>query len=124
MDLHTTGKIQQIALDLIKENISKECWIHFDDSWYSFNHDLSGQRGHYIVPYKGYGAIIEDHYLIKRALMFVNQGDEGKEGAILGILNLKKYKVTAIKKNKIKFLNFTFYFKDNPCTRSMNFVYE
>lgn len=119
------NNIQELALELVQKNISKESQIHFKDRWFAFYDDKCGQRGHYVLPYTDYGnKIIKDSYIVKRVLSFENEVDKGKDGAVLGVLNLTKCKALSIKEESIEFENFTFYFKGNPNTQSMKFVYE
>ncbi len=118
------NNIQELGLELIKNNISHKATLRFKDDWFNFYIDSCGQRGHYIIPYISYGYLTKDNYIIKRALSFTNPIDEGKDKAILGVLNLTKCKVVSIEENKIEFENFTINLEGNPCTNKLNFVYE
>lgn len=116
-------EIQELGLDLVKANISKQSTVEFKKRWFTFHDDSCGQRGHYIKQYRAYGHIIPDHYIVKRVLSFTNKGDEGKEDAVLGILNLKECKVIAITELAVEFENFKVFFKGNPYTQAVGFKY-
>jgi len=116
--------LQELGLEIIKNNISQKCRIQFKDTWFTFYTDCSGQRGHYVMAYKPYDhKIIENHYIIKRHLSFINDIDVGKDKAVLGILNLEKCKIINIQEDKIEFENFTFHLYDNNSTQGINFEY-
>ena len=117
------NNIQKLALELVAKNISKDSTLYFKEDFFRFYIDSSGQRGHYIIPYNQYGSIIPNIYTIKRVLSFVNNGDEGKEGAVLGVLYLDKCKAILIKENSIEFEQFTIHFNENPSTKRMDFEY-
>jgi hypothetical protein len=115
--------IQELGLRLIADNISKGATIIFNDDWFTFYFDDSGQRGHYIIPYIRVNNIIPDHYVVKRVLKFVNMGDEGKDKAILGVLNLKKCNVVSITENSVIFESFKIVLNNNHWTNSDKFEY-
>jgi hypothetical protein len=118
------NNIQELALELMTKNLSPKTRIEFKDHWFTFYIDTCGQRGHYVIPYKAYGSIVENHYVIKRELSFTNECDEGKNKAILGVLNLAKCKAISINQNNIEFEQFIIHFDRNPASDSINFVYE
>lgn len=113
--------LQEIALELVKTHINQGC--HITSKLFSPYDDSTGQRGHYIIPYKPYGRIVEHTYVMKRVLSFVNPGDEGKDKAVLCLLNLNESKALSIHDNRIEFEYFTFYFNNNPSTRKLDFEY-
>jgi hypothetical protein len=106
--------IQDAALQFVKDNLSSNTRLSFKNNSFTFYVDNCGQRGHCLVPYNSYGTIIENHYVVIRLLSFENQIDLGKNGAILGVLNLNKCKAIAIKENSIEFDLCTIEFEYNP----------
>lgn len=80
--------------------------------------DTSGQRSNYILPcYRGYGI-----HIVYRYLEFINNGDEGKDGAVLGEIHLDEANVISIKENEIEFEFFSIRFFRS--SRRMTFVEE
>ena len=108
--------IQEIALDIITEQVSKTMRIEFNDDWFTFYFDGSGQRGHHIIPYIEGEHVIKNRYIVKRVLQFCNSVDIGTDGAILGVLKLDKCKALSIKADRIEFENFTIYLNNNHWT--------
>lgn len=117
------SRIQIIASELIEDNLSKECWIQFKDRWLDFYIDCNGQRGHYIVRYKKYTDAnpYQYKYIIRRNLSFTNKIDEGKQDAILGVLDISKCKIISIQEDKIEFESFIFHFKGNAFVKDENY---
>lgn len=103
--------IQSLGLKLVDENITENSRLFFKDDWFRFYIDTCGQRDHIIEPFIAYGHRVEDQYVIKRKLSFTNPEDVGKDGAVLGTIDLTKCKVASICSDKIVFENFTIIFK-------------
>ena len=116
--------LQNLGLKLIKENLSKDSYLHFEDNWLKTYFDNSGQRGHYLIQSKMYGVEFENQYFVKRVLSFTNQKDEGKDKAMLFEINLNKCKVVGIKEESVKFDNFEIFFNNNPWTQKLDFIYD
>jgi hypothetical protein len=115
--------IQELGLDLIAKNISKNTRIEFKNDWFRFYVDWCGQRGHYVIPADYYGKLVPNKYTIKRVLHFTNAIDEGKDKAVLGEIDLTKCKVVAINEDSVEFENFTIYLNRNNWTDRNDFEY-
>lgn len=83
--------------------------INFKNNFLDFYTDTCGQRGHYIVPFMVSEKEVVNKYIIKRNLSFMDKEDEGKQDAILAILDLNNSKLIAINRNvyEFEFFNLT-----------------
>ena len=85
--------MKKILLDWLDYVVTNEIKfnIEYDNSLLRTYDDSSGQRSCYL-EYYGYGKQDKVRYpevfKVKRNLVFTNKGDEGKQGAVLFILNL------------------------------------
>lgn len=67
-------------------------WVSTNDEFLKFYDDTTGQRQCYL-EYYGPGerkepSLWPDVFKLKRHLTFINNGDEGKEGAVLAVIGL------------------------------------
>jgi hypothetical protein len=95
--------IQELGIKYVLENLSDKTRIDFRDIAVSFYDDTCGQREHKVEQYIAYGTRIKNHLRITRKLSFTNKVDEGKEGAILAIINMDQLAVLCIGKNEVIF---------------------
>jgi len=100
------------AIKYVSKNLTERTLVEFNNNFFSFYDDTCGQRLYRIEPYKGYDKTpIYGMFRVIRKLAFTNQIDEGKEGAILGILNLTHCDFVSLHKDKVVFDNITIYLK-------------
>jgi hypothetical protein len=106
-----TKSLLEIAIDLIALKLNPKMYVHFKNEVFKFYDDSCGQRLHRVEPYYGYSQKpMYGYFRVKRKLSFTNEGDKGKDGAILGILDLNKCLVVAISPDKVEFDAFTITF--------------
>ena len=104
-------KLHNEAIKYICENLSDKTWVSFKEDIFNFYYDNSGQRLHKVELYKGYDVKpIYGMFKITRKLSFTNKEDEGKDGAVLGILDLTKAELISIHPKKVIFDIVTVYF--------------
>ena len=103
--METIDELRERAIELIDEHIEKfSVRVEYENSLLRHYVDTCGQRGHHLVHYnyepsKEKGRDHEcwgGHYLIIRDCTFANECDAGKDGALLGSIDLKKAKDIAI----------------------------
>lgn len=105
-------KLHNQAIKYLNEHLSDKSRVAFKEDFFNFYDDTCGQRGHKIEKYKGYATKpMYGLYRVIRKLSFTNEVDKGKEGAILGILDLTKTKFISLHEDKIVFDNVTIYLK-------------
>lgn len=111
-------KLRKLAINIIDVAIKAKRKIVVNIENFSLSDDSSGQREYYLdffsygkVDHKCYGTGL---YKIKRRLTFVNQGDEGKQDAVLGVLIIPDIK--DIKDISVVYLNRQIEIKVNSIT--------
>lgn len=103
--------LKQEAIKRVMRNVQNIKWIQFNNDAFSFYDDTCGQREHKVEQYIAYGHKVKDHLRVIRKLTFTNKVDEGKEGAILGIIDLGKLTLLSIEEKKVVFTLLTIHFK-------------
>lgn len=105
-------KLHNEAIKHINEHLSEKTRISFKEDFFNFYDDTCGQRLHKVEKYKGYGTKpMYGIYKIFRKLSFTNQIDVGKDGAVLGILDLTRTELISIHKDRVVFENVIIYLK-------------
>ena len=103
--MESIEEIRERAIDLVDEHIEKyQVGVAYKNSMLRHYVDTCGQRGHHLVHYnydptreKGRGhECWNGLYLIIRNCTFSNECDAGKDGALLGSIDLKKAENIAI----------------------------
>lgn len=101
------------AIDHILSKIDKNTQVYFDKEAFTFYYDPCGQRLHKVEPYYGYGngkKPVRGLFLVTRVLSFENEIDKGKNGAILGVVDLNKLNFVSLHEDKVVFEIITFAF--------------
>ncbi len=107
MKKSTKQTLEHLAIEHINNLLSKDTYILFKDDMFTFYDDSCGQRLHKVTKYSPYGDVIFGMYRVIRVLSFENEIDKGKDGAILGVLDLNKAKLISIHPDKIEYEFFT-----------------
>lgn len=104
--------LEKNALKSIYSNLNKDTNIGFTNGYFEFYDDTCGQREHTVEVYKGYGLKkVPGCFRVIRKLSFTNEVDKGKDGAILGILDVTRATLVSLSEDKVVYKEFTINFK-------------